>query len=358
MEVTSKQRKICFVTADLSAGGAERVMATLVNNMADENVCQIHLLTLVGGPMFYHVSPKIEVHRPEFEYKRLPRILAIIRVFLFVRNKLKDIRPYSLLSFGGRYNAFVIFATFRLGIKTYVSDRSRPGIRYGVVQGLLNPLIYRWASGIIAQTNAAREHVIRQTGHSSVFVVANPIPDYYDASVKKQKVILNVGRFITSKQQDLLIRIFSISDPGEWQLWFLGDGENLERCKRVAGALGLDGKVRFLGTRADVRKFYQQADIFAFTSASEGFPNALGEGMSAGCACISFDCIAGPSDLIEHGVDGILVRLNDIQDFSRGLKQLMSDEPFRKRLADRARLSMKKFEEKSIVKRFSQILNA
>ena len=50
-----------------------------------------------------------------------------------------------------------------------------------------------------------------------------------------------------------------------------------------------------------------ESEIFVLPSFYEGFPNALIEAMSVPLACISSDCVAGPGDIIEDGVNGLLV---------------------------------------------------
>jgi GalNAc-alpha-(1->4)-GalNAc-alpha-(1->3)-diNAcBac-PP-undecaprenol alpha-1,4-N-acetyl-D-galactosaminyltransferase len=348
--------KICLVTPDLSPGGAERVIATIANNLAENGSLEIHILLLTGGNRFYKTSTSIRIHEPDFNYKSFARIISLVKIFFFVRKKLKYIKPNSLLSFGGRYNSFVLLASRGLQIRTYISDRSRPGISYGFLPDFLNPFAYKLATGIIAQTSQAKDYIINLVKHPSVHLIGNPIPNYRSAIVKKENIILNVGRFIKSKQQEMLIRIFASIDSVDWQLWLVGDGENLDNCKALVISLGLYDKVRFFGNQKDVKTFYQKASIFAFTSRSEGFPNSLGEAMSAGCACISFDCCAGPSDLIKDDKNGILVPLNDTKRFAGKLAELIADEKLRNSLSQEARLSMRAYDERIIVQKFHDVL--
>ena len=71
-------------------------------------------------------------------------------------------------------------------------------------------------------------------------------------------------------------------------------------------------KVKLLGNVSDIDSLYQKVQVFAFSSKSEGFPNALGEAMSAGLASIAYDCPAGPSDLIQHEQNGFLISIGDL----------------------------------------------
>jgi glycosyltransferase involved in cell wall biosynthesis len=77
----------------------------------------------------------------------------------------------------------------------------------------------------------------------------------------------------------------------------------------------------------------QNASIFVLSSRFEGFGMVLAEAMSQGCACISFDCPTGPSEIIDHEVNGILVKDQNTPAMVDELQRLMADEGLRKRLA-------------------------
>jgi glycosyltransferase involved in cell wall biosynthesis len=81
----------------------------------------------------------------------------------------------------------------------------------------------------------------------------------------------------------------------------------------------------------------RRADLFALSSHFEGFPNALLEAMSEGVACVSFDCEAGPRELIRHRENGWLVPAQDTHGLAAALDILMQDDGLRARLGARAR---------------------
>jgi glycosyltransferase involved in cell wall biosynthesis len=320
-------KKIALVIPTLTAGGAERVMSVLANNFADNNNFEIHLILLVGGNMFYNLSDKVHLHIPHFFYKNYNRITFTLKLSSYLRKILKKIQPEIILSFEGRYNSFVLMNALGIKSKCFVSDRSSPLVSYGMLINFYNKLFYPKSYGIIAQTNFAKKKMLQKIGHKNVTVIGNPIKSIETNDVvQRQNIILNVGRFIPTKHQDLLLDYFSQIDNENWELWFLGEGETLEFVKQRAKDLKVESKVKFLGNQKNIGDYYLQSKIFAFTTSSEGFPNALGEAMGAGCACISFDCVAGPSDLITNNVDGILIQPDHHEDFKSRLVELMHSE--------------------------------
>ncbi|WP_333875362.1 glycosyltransferase [Flavobacterium sp.] len=343
---------IALIIPSFTAGGAERVMATLANHFQKTKEVQVHLIILTGGEVYYELDPNIIVHQPLFEYKKYNRFRFTLKILSFLRQTLREVKPYAALSFGGKYNAFVLLASIGLGINVFISERSRPGISYGRFLDVINPWIYRWATGIIAQTKKAEHYLLHKTKHKNIRVIGNPVKEFTVPEWPKKKVILNVGRFISSKHQDWLVDYFNAIETADWELWFLGDGPHWEAVKQKAKASPKSEAILFLGNQKEIENYYAQASIFAFPSTSEGFPNALGEAQRLGCACIAYDCDAGPSDLITNGKTGFLIPLNDHQKFKEMLSELLLNSGLRATLAHQAMQSITAFNEEKIVADF------
>ena len=116
----------------------------------------------------------------------------------------------------------------------------------------------------------------------------------------------------------------------------LGDGPLRNQLEYTRDRLGLNHRVEFLGVIKDPHVVLRKADLFVLPSRFEGFPLALGEAMACGLPVISTEYHGGVRDLIDDGVNGILVSVEDISALASAMKKLMGDERERKRLGNNA----------------------
>jgi glycosyltransferase involved in cell wall biosynthesis len=358
----SEKKRICLVIPSLDTGGMERVMSELAGYFGTITELEVHLVMYGIKPeLFYSVPSNISIHKPPFVFNNRFRFWFTLKTLLFVRKEIKKISPFSILSFGEYWNSFVIIALWGLRYPIYISDRCQPDKSLGKLHGFLRKMLYPGANGIIVQTEKAKEiyqHIIPKARLS---VVGNPIREIKtDASIKKENIVLSVGRLIRSKHHDDLIRIFSkINLPG-WKLIIVGGDslkqENMKILQKLTRELGVQDKVELTGTRSDIDQFYLKSKIFAFTSSSEGFPNVIGEAMSAGLPVVAYDCVAGPGEMIKENENGFLVPLYNESLFEEKLRSLMLDKSLRVKLGQRARQTIAVYSIGNIGKQFLNII--
>jgi glycosyltransferase involved in cell wall biosynthesis len=104
-----------------------------------------------------------------------------------------------------------------------------------------------------------------------------------------------------------------------------------------AKALGIAERVDWHGIVADPYHFYRSAHVFALPSRVEGTPNALLEAMSCGLPVVVSDGAPGPLELVEDGVTGLIVPVNDPAKLAAALRRLGNDGDLRARLGAAAR---------------------
>lgn len=358
--------KIACIIPSLKHGGMERVMSEVINYLAKDDNISVHLILLTKQNHFFAVDPSVVVHEP---IKKKAGLLEVFNLLNYLRKTLLLIKPYSLLSFGSKYNSFVLLAALGTNIRCYVSDRSNPyrntylSLRKnaierhdGIAHFFLKRLLYKTAEGIIVQTKKAAEIEQNSLGHKNIIYLPNPIKEIKSGLPQKEKIILNVGRFISTKQQKLLVEIFAKIDDPTWQLYFLGDGPLFDEVKEYAEKSSASDRICFRGAVTDVDEYYNKAQIFAFTSISEGFPNVIGEALNSELAVISFDCVAGPSDLIQHGKNGFLIPVNDKKAYMLKLQRLMDDASLRRQFVSNTPEVIKPFQRERILRKFKSIL--
>jgi len=195
----------------------------------------------------------------------------------------------------------------------------------------------------------------------NLVVIGNPIREIKpNPVVKKENIVLSVGRLIESKHHDDLIKIFARINPEAWKLVIVGDDALKQRNKKkldsLVKELGMYDKIELLGEQSNVDDFYNRAKIFAFTSSSEGFPNVIGEAMSAGLPVVGYDCIAGPRDLIVDGQTGFLVNTHDKISFENHLLELINNANLRSKMSKESLIKIKQFSVDKISIKFEKAI--
>lgn len=342
------KRKICLVIPSLQAGGMERVMSELAGYMASDSQNEIHLVLYDSTrEIFYPVAGGIIVHQPDFAFKHRLKLPSTLRTMYFLRKTVADISPTTFLSFGELWNSFVMISLIGLNVPVYISDRCSPVKRFDLMHDILRRLFYPRSKGIIVQTSLARDIYTKQFRHKNIRVIGNPIRSISSDIENRENIVLTVGRFIKSKNHDRLIEMFIDIELTGWKLVLIGydhlGQSNSNLLQQIINRRSAKDRVLLLGKQSDVDYYYRKSKIFAFTSDSEGFPNVIGEAMSAGLPVVAFDCMAGPSEMISNDINGYLIPLYDYDSFRNKLESLMKDEELRTRLGGKAREDIKRF---------------
>jgi glycosyltransferase involved in cell wall biosynthesis len=169
---------------------------------------------------------------------------------------------------------------------------------------------------------------------SRVRVIPNsaPRPRIEARPALDSPVVVSTGRLVPAKGYDRLIRAFTwvAEAHPEWRLRICGGGEDRAALDALVAELRLGDRVELLGRVRDVEAALAQASVFALASRVEGLPVALLEAMATGLAVVSFD--SGACQVIEHGVDGLLVPAGDEPGLARAICALIESAPLRRRL--------------------------
>ena len=362
MTINNPISKIDFIIPALSGGGAERVMAILANNFVGRGY-EVSVLSFnesAEGDDSYDLDPKIDrikLHDGRFNNHK---IRSLNNLLGYYRNKTK--RPDVIISFIGLTNLITILAARFYGIKIIASEHTNHHLK-GSPQFLTDftrKYVYRMADFITVLTSYDLAYY-KEKG-AKVVVMPNPctFSPIENNNLKREKIILAVGglnRYHIKGFDNLLSLIPQILEKfPEWKLKFVGGGEKGKGfLKALAKKLNIEDRVIFSGFQNNVGEHMRNASIFILTSRTEGLPMVLLEAMSQGMACIAYDCITGPSDIITDGENGLLVENQNKEEMTKGLSKLIENETLRFDLAENAVLSLDKFSLDTISSKWEQL---
>jgi len=359
---SKKSIKIAFLIQSLQPGGMERVMSEIIEFCSRKPEVKIHLVLFgIKRKIFYEIPKSIIIHKPDFEFDNTQRFWHMIKTIYFIRKTIKKINPNTILSYGELWNNLVLLALLNTPYSVFVSDRCQPNKSIGKLHDFLRKKLYKNATGIIAQTSIAKSiYEAEFVNNSNIKVIGNPIAQQELVTTPREKIVLSVGRLIETKHHDELIKLFVKLNKPDWKLIIVGGDALKQNNSKVLNdlikSLNAQGRVILAGNQKDVTSYYKKSSIFAFTSSSEGFPNVVGEALSFGLPVVAFDCIAGPSDMIQDSKNGNLIKLFDYEQFAKKLGLLMDDEALRLEMAEFAPISIRKFDKNKIGEEYYEFI--
>lgn len=323
------QKKIVIVLPKLTPGGTERTAVVLANYMVEKGI-DVTILLMFKRDKFYELHPKVKILEPDNFRDKYGKILSFPVLLLYLRKSIKNEKPNTIFCLG--YMLLGIITSIGLKTKVVISGRSSPDRVRFPGNALLNAF-YNFCysilkfriDGIIAQTNYAKE-VYQKKYSCPIVVIPNFLREIKEFQHDRKNQIITLGRCSYEKAQHFLLEAFAKIKAPDWKLAIVGDGPLLDDLKKQAKQLNIAEKVEFCGFQKEVDFYLSQAKIFGFTSIIEGYPNALIEGMANGLAPVSFNCVAGPSDIINEGKNGFLVPMGNVDLFVEKL-QLLIDNP-------------------------------
>ncbi len=225
---------------------------------------------------------------------------------------------------------------------------------------VLHPLTVPLASGLIvsAEAEALRVAVKHRVPPGKVARIPNPIDlrAWRPADRVRARAALGLpdtatvvawhgAVYLDIKGLDLLLEAWArvtSARPGEnLHLLLVGGGRDGPDVRALIGrsdAPNVHFEDRFLHDRAELRQRLAAADVYAFASRTEGYPNSLLEAMACGLPLVATD-IAGIPDIVGRGASagGLLVPPADVGALAEALGRLIDDPDLRKQLSEQAR---------------------
>ena len=352
--------KIDFVIGRLKAGGAERVVSLLANYFASKGHT-VRIITFIAGDD-YELDPRIE--RVKLHKKFIVNFV-VVRGFIFLLSYYfkKKNRPDIISSHIDFVGYATILPSKLYNIKIVVSEHfNHMNQEASILRSFLWRVLYRLPDAVTVLTKFDIPFFTNKT--KRVLVMENPcsFEPINDLNGKRKKTILTVGNLdrYHHKGFDNLLKIAAkvFENHSDWQLKIVGGGDDgLKILKEIATELKIEKQIEFLGYRNDIKELMSQAEIYVLSSRHEGLPMVLIEAMSQGMACISYDCVSGPSDIINDGTNGILVADQNKEAMINRLNELIENEDLRQSLRNNSLKSLDKFTMENVGNKWMRLFN-
>ena len=337
--------KLCFFYDDIThTGGIERVVSLLCaqfnaghRDLDIEIVSQFRSSKTLAydfpGAKITYLSEKDYDAKPH----SLQRMFRILGNVLKVRTHFKK-NKYDVIV-GQAYPNTILLYLAGVSLKNVVAAEH---VYYGYYGSLLKRLrlhIYKKCSKVVVLTSKDKECYDKFFASEHTCVIPNPVvlTETYTSPLDS-KTIVAIGRIQYQKGFDTLVDVFKRvhEKHPDWIVKIYGDGNLKEELEQQISSSGLNGFVNLMGRSNEIYKKLREAAFFVLSSRFEGFSMVLVEAQSQGVPAVSFDCPNGPSDIIENGVNGILVENQNKDALYDGICYMIEHPEKRKSMGEKA----------------------
>ncbi|QCW99656.1 glycosyltransferase [Aggregatimonas sangjinii] len=351
--MNTQRKKVIFILPTLLAGGAERVVSFIAQNINAEKFEVCLLIVGFESDSAYAVNG---VRKIFLEQKRvLYAIPKLIKV-------LKKERPDLAFSSIAHMNVAMGLASLFLPKIKFIGRQASVGKITASVENdtqgwfgrNLTNYGLRKLDTIVCQSEDMLNDLLEnhRLDKAKTVIIHNPITQFPENCKKigspgKTKTFITVGRLTEIKGY---LRILDALGKltFDFRYIIIGDGPQKDIIMNKIKTLDLVEKVEYISFTNEVHKYLLNADFFLQGSYAEGFPNAVLESCSVGTTVIAFACPGGTREIITHGENGYLAK--DEKEFLKYLDAAVQFDPIKVRES-----VYKKFNQNKIISEYEEL---
>jgi len=336
-------KKIMLIVPSLARGGVERVVSVLSKEF---NQSYQVFVVIYHGPVEYKTYGKlINLETPTGSFIR--KIMNNFDRIIKLKRLINETGPDYIISFMGNLQPILTFSPL------IVSVHSNPDYFPKFYRKLFLKTIYKLPTvkKVITVSRGIEKKLNSNYGLKKTKTIYNPI----DLKLIKQKMlarrpvdfdyILAVGRLSREKCLDILINAFVKSKiKNKLKLIILGEGKERKNLKQLINKLDATEQVLLFGKVDNPFIYMKYAKFFVLASKSEGLGLVIIEALACGTPVIATNCDSGPSEIINHEKNGLLVPVEDEDALRRGMEKLFYNVKLYQKLKENAAGSVKKFD--------------
>ena len=324
---------LLYLIGEVGLGGSEHQLYLLLKHL-DKTLFDLHVL--VFNPSPYGMLDQDMCRLGAHVYQMPEECRRVSSRFRFILHLARKISPHIIHSWSLHDNPYAGLAGWLAGVPVCLGSL-RSSLSLSNVQSL--PRLYRWLSlysvaGLVVNSSAVqaelqcvgmippRSYLLPNCVEQSV--VPAPVP-------ARQRLIGMVANLRSVKNHLLFVDALARVLPEFPQIGAVIAGQPVlseprlpEQIAARIQSYGLQERVLMTGFCRDVPALLQQLEIFCLTSDSEGLPNAILEAMAAGLPVVATR-VGGVPELVQEGINGLLVEPGDVDGLARALRSLLLD---------------------------------
>lgn len=205
------------------------------------------------------------------------------------------------------------------------------------------------------------DHIAWKKYTNKVELIYNPIT--IDNPLKadlQPRSVISVGRLDYQKGYDFLItawKLVEVNHP-DWHLYIYGEGPLHKHLQQQIDKLQLSNVITLCGRVSIISEKYASRSIYVMSSRAEGLGLVLLEASACGLPLISYDCPSGPSEIIEDGVNGFLIKqVGDIDGMADAICKLIENIELRRQMGAKAKEMAERFSINNIKVQWVKLFN-
>ena len=356
--------KVCLVATSLAKGGAERSCA-LLSRMLYEKGYNVHIVTLndeidyaYSGTLYnLGIEKKISDSqvRRFFRFRKFRAFLKKENFDVIIDHRPKNEFYRELFYASYIYKGFKrIYVVHSSNFDTYLGKKPELFLKF-----------YNQSIKTIAVAKAI-ETKLNTLGINNTITIQNAFDDtmiqnaeMLPENLTEKKYLLSYGRLNDAiKDISFLIDSFTLSEVWKKRIYLviMGDGKDLDMLKAKAAKRLSSKFILFIPFKKNPFSIIKNARAVTLTSHYEGFPMVLVESLSIGTPVISIDINSGPSEIVRHQENGLLIEKRSLPLFAEALKKMCVDEAFYELCKENSKPSVAHLEKNNIAEKWHQLL--
>ncbi len=326
-------KNIVIMVTDIDkCGGVQRVVTMISNQLCNNEKYNIVILSVFksGINPFFSLNRDIRVDylfNEKFDIRT-----KFFKVIHGLRNYLKNNRTDILISAGIGYSSIIKIATWKhknLKIIGWEHQNFFFGKKFGL-EWVGKRVACKYFDAIVVLTKEDLKNYKKNIRHiKNIKQIYNPIEniDFNSIYEFKSKKIISCGGLVPQKGFDFAVDVAKevFKEYPDWKWEIYGDGYLKESlCKKIK-EYGLNHNLILKGYNSDILSKYKEYSMYVMTSRHEGFPMVLLEAQSNKLPIICFDCLCGPSEIVENNHNGYIIECFDTKKMATKIKELIQD---------------------------------